>query len=334
MLRDARGSRRVIVVLRSQHRALPATKRLVAARVRAVKAEQAPLVAQVARSGGRVSHQYTVLNGFSARVSGAEVAKLSANRSVAKVVPDAVIRLPKPVSTRTLAHSAAGPTAPNGTPVAGTCPSDPSKPLLEPEALQTTHTAFSDPSTPQAQSLATGAGVKVAFFADGLDPNNPDFIRPDGSHVFIDYQDFSGDGPNAVTGAAEAFGDASSIAAQGRQVYDLSKFNVPQHPLPAGCNIRVRGISPGASLIGMKVFGNSSSLVRLDDPPGARLRGHARPRRRAQRVLRRLPDPGHGAGPHAPVQLAGRRPPASPWSRAPATPAWSRARAPPPATRP
>ena len=105
MLRDARGSRRVIVVLRSQHRALPATKRLVAARVRAVKAEQAPLVAQVARSGGRVSHQYTVLNGFSARVSGAEAAKLSANRSVAKVVPDAVIRLPKPVSTRTLAHS-------------------------------------------------------------------------------------------------------------------------------------------------------------------------------------------------------------------------------------
>ena len=62
-----------------------------------------------------------------------------------------------------------------------------------------------------------------------------------------------------MTGAAEAFGDASSIAAQGRQVYDLSKFNVPQHPLPAGCNIRVLGISPGASLIGMKVFGNSSS---------------------------------------------------------------------------
>jgi hypothetical protein len=116
-----------------------------------------------------------------------------------------------------------------------------------------------DPTIPQAQTLATGKGVKVAFFADGLDINNPDFIRPDGSHVFIDYKDFTAEGPNAPSGAAEAFGDASSIAAQGRQVYDLSTFVNPGHPLPAGCNITVRGMSPGASLIGMKVFGNASS---------------------------------------------------------------------------
>jgi hypothetical protein len=139
------------------------------------------------------------------------------------------------------------------------CPTDPSKPLLEPEALQTTHTAFEDPNTPQAQSLATGKGVKVAFFADGLDINNPGFIRPDGSHVFIDYTDFSGDGLNAPTGAAEAFGDASSIAAQGRTTYDISSFNNPAHPLPKGCNVTVRGISSGASLIGMKVFGDANS---------------------------------------------------------------------------
>ena len=42
--------------------------------------------------------------------------------------------------------------------------------------------------------------MKVAFFADGVDINNPDFIRPDGSHVFIDYRDFTGEGPNAPTG--------------------------------------------------------------------------------------------------------------------------------------
>ena len=251
------GAQRVIVVLRSQHKALPATRRTVAARVRAVRAEQAPLVAQVARSGGRVTHQFTVLNGFSAKVSATELRRLRGNRSVKQVVPDAVIRLSQPASDRPQAHTSAS--VPNGTPVPGVCPSDPSKPLLEPEALQTTNTAFGDPNTPSAQQLATGKGVKVAFFADGLDINNPDFIRPDGSHVFIDYKDFSGDGPNAPTGAAEAFGDASSIAAQGRQTYDISKFNVPQHPLPAGCNIRILGIAPGASLIGMKVFGNSSS---------------------------------------------------------------------------
>ena len=104
-------------------------------------------------------------------------------------------------------------------------PHRPEQALARAEALQTTHTAFEDPTTPQAQSLATGKGVKVAFFADGLNINNPDFIRPDGSHVFIDYRDFSGDGLNAPTGAAEAFGDASSIAAQGRETYDISSFD-------------------------------------------------------------------------------------------------------------
>ena len=58
-----------------------------------------------------------------------------------------------------------------------------------------------DPAIPQAQNLATGRGVKVAFFADGLDINNPDFIRADGSHVFIDYRDFTAEGPNAPSGA-------------------------------------------------------------------------------------------------------------------------------------
>ena len=103
----------------------------------------------------------------------------------------------------------------------------------------------------------TGAGVTVGFIADGLDINNPDFIRANGQHVFTDYQDFSGDGLAAVTGGAEAFGDASAIAAQGRQVYDLSSFVNPAHPLPPGCNITVRGMAPGASLVGLKVFGNA-----------------------------------------------------------------------------
>jgi hypothetical protein len=246
--------RRVIVVLRNQHRALPATVHGVASRVRAERAEQRPLVAQVARSGGRVSHQYRVLNAFAARASSTEVNRLRANRAVAKVVPDVVLQLPKQAVTGP-AKAAAGGSLGSAT---GLCPSDPSKPILEPEALQTTHTAFEDPSTPQAQNLASGAGVKVAFFADGLDINDPDFVRPDGSKVFIDYKDFSGDGPNGPTGAAEAFGDASSIAAQGRQVYDISTFANPAHPLPKGCNITIRGMAPGASLIGMKVFGNSS----------------------------------------------------------------------------
>jgi hypothetical protein len=252
-------SGRVIVVMRDQVPAAPPTHDKVAARVTAEATTDAPVIDQVQQSGGRVGQRYHGLNAFAATVSDDERAQLQANGAVQAVVPDQVVTLPGPINPLPSTGTHAGTPAPNGTPVAGTCPTDPTKPLLEPEALQTTHTAFSDPSTPQAQSLATGRGVKVAFFADGLDINNPDFIRPDGSHVFTDYEDFSGDGLDAPTGAAEAFGDASSIAAQGRQVYDISQFNNPAHPLPAGCNITVRGIAPGASLIGMKVFGNSSS---------------------------------------------------------------------------
>ena len=134
------------------------------------------------------------------------------------------------------------------------CPSDPTKPLLEPEALSIIHAASSDPAVPSAQQLATGAGVKVAFVADGVDVNNPEFIRPDGSHVIVDYRDFSGDGLDAPTIGEEGFGDASSIAAQGRKVYDLSTYVNTAHPLPVGCTITVRGVAPGASLVAMKVF--------------------------------------------------------------------------------
>jgi hypothetical protein len=251
-------SSRVIVVMKDQVPAAPATRAQVQERMSAEASANAPVIDDVQRSGGQVHHRYHGLNAFSATVSGAERSQLQADPAVKAVVPDTVVRLPRFADARSTGLPGLA-TAPNGTPVPGTCPTDPAKPLLEPEALQTTHTAFSDPSTPQAQSLATGEGVKVAFFADGLDIENPDFIRPDGSHVFIDYKDFTGDGPDAPTGAAEAFGDASSIAAQGRQVYDISQFVNPAHPLPANCNITVRGISPGASLIGMKVFGNSNS---------------------------------------------------------------------------
>ncbi|MDQ1681573.1 MAG: hypothetical protein QOH99_114, partial [Frankiaceae bacterium] len=210
-------------------------------------------------SGGHVGRRYHGLNAFAATVSDGERSQLKGDPAVKAVVPDQVVRLPSFANTGVAGGAQGSATAPNGTPPAGTCPTDPAKPLLEPEALQTTHTAFDDPSTPQAQSIATGKDVKVAFFADGLDIDNPDFIRPDGSHVFIDYQDFSGDGLAAPTGAAEAFGDASSIAAQGRQVYDISQFVNPAHPLPANCNITVRGVAPDAALIGIKVFGNSNS---------------------------------------------------------------------------
>ena len=100
-----------------------------------------------------------------------------------------------------------------------------------------------------------GSGIKVGIVADGIDPNNPDLIRPDGSHVIFDYEDFSGFGTNAPTDGREAFLDAGTIASQANQTYDLSGFVNPAHPLPAGCNIKIKGIAPGVSLAVLNLSG-------------------------------------------------------------------------------
>jgi hypothetical protein len=248
----------VIVVLKNQHSDLNA-KTAKAQRQQAAVNDQATLVNHAKSTGAKDVKAFSIVNGFSAKMTPAEAAHLRADPSVAAVVPDRQV----PVSSLSAQQkadlkAAAAATAP--TPAAdhvlpNTCPTDPTKPILEPEALQTTQTAFEDPTKAQAQTLATGKGVKVAWIADGVDIHNPDFIRADGTPVFTDYQDFSGTDPNATQLGAEAFGDASSIAAQGNTTYDLSKFVSPAHPLPAGCNIKIRGIAPGASLVGLNVFG-------------------------------------------------------------------------------
>ncbi len=271
---SASAAEHVVVLLKDQYANLPASSSSIAARVQATDASQAPLIAKAKHDGGTAIRALHVANAFAVTISTAGAADLAADPAVASVVADRqVAATPAATPAAPAPAKLATPQilAPSRAPASSTvCPSNPSKPLLEPEALQATHTAFSNSSTPSAQQIATGKGVTVAFLADGIDPNNPDFIRADGTHVFTDYQDFSGEGPNAVTGGAEAFGDASSIAAQGRKVYDLSTFVNPAHPLPPGCNIRILGMAPGASLVGLKIFPaggfafNSAILGALD----------------------------------------------------------------------
>ncbi|MFE9421511.1 S8 family serine peptidase [Kitasatospora sp. NPDC006697] len=271
----------VIVILKDQLTSAPADAGHLDTRKKEANQAQAPLLAKVRAGGGTNVKSFVVGNAFSATVSPALRAQLAADPSVAQVIADETVRVTPPAPAKSgtdrsdAGSSSRSPKAATAPSVAkgdaqdpnAVCPSDPAKPLLEPEALFSTHTE-SSPGAPGAHEIADGTGVKVAYIADGLDPNNPDFIRPDGSHAVVDYQDFSGQGFFTPAGDAEAFGDASAMIAQGRQSYDLSQFVNPSHPLPAGCNIRVEGISPGASLVALKAggdtFPNSAILQSID----------------------------------------------------------------------
>jgi Subtilase family/Peptidase inhibitor I9 len=263
------GASRVIVILKNQYSALTPSTAHIRARRSALASAQAPLQASVRRSGGTIHYSYSVLNAFAATASRAEVAKLKASASVAEVLPDAIVH--EPSQGTALSSGAAGGPVYNDRPTLKrakhlslkaydkaraadgaqqVCPANPADPIIAPEGLGLIN-------APQAQALGiTGAGVKVGFVADGIDVNNPDFIRPDGQHVIADYQDFSGDGTTTQSGGAEAFGDASTIAAQGQVSYDLSQFSATANPLPAGCDIKIEGVAPGATLYAMKVFGS------------------------------------------------------------------------------
>jgi len=252
-------SSNVIVILRDQKPELPGLRGMRTARAAALSAAEDPIVTHLQTSGATRIHRFELINAVAAHVSPGEAERLAAHPLVQAVVPERVIRLPRQAR-------ASGPLGNNRN------GDDPPSPALcntlEPEALQLTHTAYLDPDIPQAQRVrdgngefVTGKGVKVAWIADGLDPTVLGFTHTDGTPVFIDYQDFSGDPAGTPTLGGEAFGDASSIAAQdtpnGKVLkYDISQFVIPAlHTLPTSpCNIRIRGMAPGASIVGLKAF--------------------------------------------------------------------------------
>jgi hypothetical protein len=249
----------VIVILRDQIADAPPMRRAMSIRASALASSQSALISELQQGRSRKIHSFSTINAFATSVTSAEAAHLATHPEVLAVVPDRPIRSRRvrDTSSNEIPALIAKSSATASTALCNT---------LEPEALQITNTAFANPSIPQAQTVidgngepVTGKGVKVAYIADGLDPTIAGFTRPDGSNVFIDYQNFSGDPADTPTGGAEAFGDASSIAAQdnpnGKPLFfDISKFVVPAYPLPSPCKIQIRGMAPGASLVGLNVF--------------------------------------------------------------------------------
>jgi hypothetical protein len=259
------ASQRVIVMLRDQHAGLSGRQ---ARRAHAFASDRAPIVSQLRQLHVPRLVIYRTVNAIATTVSAAEAANLWRDPAVLAVDPDVLVTGPSPhtnllrVATRALPHASARSTSAAEVNRSGLCGTA-GAPRLEPEALHRTNadnrTNANNPirSGPRsAHSLGyTGAGVNIAVFADGMDPNLPDFQR-NGKSAVTDYRDFSGEGPNARTGGGEAFGDVSSLVSQGRTTYNLNRQINPDFAASGGtCDVKVLGVAPGADIDVMKVFG-------------------------------------------------------------------------------
>ena len=252
----------VIVIMKVQHPAIHKDSSEVAQRSAAMDSEQAPIVEELREVHATNIKNYHLVNALAATVSKPELEKLKANPAVAAVVSDVIIRRrQRKTMTGEKSTNSVGANNTSLLPnlIPGACGSN-GKVQLAPEGLALTYTDSDSPNVPTAHSLGiTGEGVKVAWIADGIDPNNINFIRPDGTSVFDpanggDYQDFSGDGLGQPTDGGEAFLDANTIAGQGIQVYDVSGYSA--QPDPSACNIRIEGVAPGVSLVGLDIIGS------------------------------------------------------------------------------
>jgi Subtilase family len=244
----------VIVILKSQ---APAGDVQAAA---AVAASQGPLVSELQQGGATEIKRFTLVNSVAATVSALEAKRLAADPAVAQVIPDATFTVPGPASAAaaigslgSAAKSQARATSRHLNDIPGAC-APAHKSQLAPEGLSLTSTVADNPEAKTARSLGfTGAGVKVGFIADGIDPDNANLKRSNGTSVFTDYKDFTGNGPGAPTTGGEAFLDANTIAGQGSRVYNVNGFSAESYT-GTTCDVRIQGVAPGASLVGLDVF--------------------------------------------------------------------------------
>ncbi len=252
-------SQPVIVVLRTQFAPAREGTRAATARMTQVSSAQAPVLTALRAAGATHVRTYSLVNALAATVSGSELAKLKSDPEVTEVIPDVTISGPDPLAQPPASKSKpAGKYALTPNPIPGACSAN--NPQLEPEGLTLTRTASYQKSQPTARSLGiSGAGVKVAWLGDGINVNNANLLRKNKTSVFFDFQDFSGDGPGQPTAGSLAYIDANTIAGQGQHTYNVQDFSA--EPDTTACKIRIQGVAPGASLLGLDVFGENEDTT-------------------------------------------------------------------------
>ncbi|WP_300681065.1 S8 family serine peptidase [Nocardioides sp.] len=262
----------VMVLLKNQLDGTPADPSHIGARRSAATGQQSGVLRDAGVSLTGAQH-FTLVNAVATTVTPAQAQKLAQDPRVASIVPNTRVDVTSPATaaqaTREQTGRKGGPKKqPSKVPTAKTdpyaiCPSDPAKPMLEPEALTAIKAASTDGSD-AAWDHATGKGVKVAVMAEGIDPTAPDYRRADGTSAIVDYQNFSGAPESSVQYGEEIFGDASSIAAQGTVVHDLADYVHVSHALPQGCTIRIKGVAPDAGIVALNILGGGTGT---DDSP-------------------------------------------------------------------
>lgn len=242
---SADANQKVIVLLKDQPAVTGSASARSVQRMNAIHTSQAPFLSELAKVHATGVKTYSLVNGFAATVSTAEENYLKATPGVAEVIPDSTIYGPS--TTANQGAKSTGQAASSST----ACTPDSSGSMLEPEALSLTHST-------NAQALGfTGAGVKVAFMADGVDTSNWNFLDKNGDSIFTSYVDFTGDGATAPTSGGEAFIDANAIAGQGLKTVSTAGFSSGA----TSCTIRIEGVAPGVSLVGLKVFGQTDTTT-------------------------------------------------------------------------
>jgi hypothetical protein len=263
-VRSSGKQERMVVVFDNQLKNLPANRAHRHAREATAAAMQAPLVAQLKQVRATHITNLSLLNAVAATMPASEARALSHTAGVKAVVPDGTILIgdarstTKTVAPSTVRKSTIRARAADGQQL---CNTNPSKPLIEPEALTSIHDASSNPNDPfEASSIATGRGVIIGNVDADTLAGNPNMIRPDGQHVIIDAPN-----ENENVFSDEFNGDVSTMAAQGTVTYTYAS-QLPYSNFPANCTFRIVGDATGASIVTTGFFSDTNSQGQIVAP--------------------------------------------------------------------